>query len=60
MPRLRFQSALLLFVTVGLAASPASAQTDYPSRTVIVVAFEAGGRSDVIARLLAPTRGMTR
>jgi tripartite-type tricarboxylate transporter receptor subunit TctC len=52
MKRLRILAALV--VLVGLAVSPASAQSGYPSRPItMVVPFGAGGALDLIARVLA-------
>lgn len=49
-------ASLLVALSLGAIgfAAPASAQETFPNRTVtIVVAFAAGGTSDIIARLLA-------
>jgi len=49
--RWRFVLGVLLAAALAL---PASAQTDYPSRTVrLIVPFPAGGGTDVLARLIA-------
>src|ERR1700675_4775660 len=50
----RFRSVAALFALVCLAASPASAETAYPSKPItILVPFGAGGALDLIARVLA-------
>src|SRR6202795_5003207 len=50
----RFRSVAALFALVCLAASPASAETAYPSKPItMVVPFGAGGALDLIARVLA-------
>ena len=52
MRRMRILAALL--AVVCLAASPASAQTRYPSRPItMIVPFGAGGALDLIARVVA-------
>ena len=44
---------LLALALIVVAAVPASAQTDYPNRTIrIVVGFAAGGGNDIFARLI--------
>jgi tripartite-type tricarboxylate transporter receptor subunit TctC len=43
-----------LGLTVGLAAGPAAAQSDYPRRPIsLIVPFAAGGPTDVISRIVA-------
>jgi tripartite-type tricarboxylate transporter receptor subunit TctC len=50
-----FQAAIILL----LGAAPLAAETNYPSRTItIVVGFNAGGSTDLIARVLAQRVGM--
>jgi tripartite-type tricarboxylate transporter receptor subunit TctC len=49
-----FQAAIILL----LGAAPLAAETNYPSRTItIVVGFNAGGSTDLIARVLAQRVG---
>jgi tripartite-type tricarboxylate transporter receptor subunit TctC len=44
--------ALAAAVAIGLGTLPASAQTDYPRRTVtLIVPFAAGGPTDIVARI---------
>ena len=48
-----FAAAALAAALATLAIAPASAQEDYPSRSIrIIVPFPAGGPSDVMARLI--------
>jgi tripartite-type tricarboxylate transporter receptor subunit TctC len=50
----RFRTLATLCVLVGLATSPVSAQTAYPSKPItMVVPFGVGGALDLIARVLA-------
>jgi tripartite-type tricarboxylate transporter receptor subunit TctC len=47
-------------VTAGTAMAPATAQDDYPAKTIrLVVGFAAGGPTDVIARVLAKDMSVT-
>ena len=53
-PWLRFWSAISACAVLGLGASAALAQDDYPTKPVkIIVPFAAGGSTDVVARILA-------
>ena len=49
----------IIYIAIGLAArSPALAQTDYPSKPIkLIVAFPAGGTSDIMGRLMADELG---
>ena len=54
----RFQTAVILILGMLFSAAPLIAQTAYPSRTIsMVVAFNAGGSTDLIARVLAQHMG---
>jgi tripartite-type tricarboxylate transporter receptor subunit TctC len=49
-----FQAATILLLGTLSGAKPLAAQTPYPSRTIsMVVAFNAGGSTDLVARVLA-------
>jgi tripartite-type tricarboxylate transporter receptor subunit TctC len=53
-----FRSAAILVVGALFGTAPLIAQTVYPSRTItMVVAFNAGGSTDLIARVLAQRMG---
>ena len=49
----RFAGILAALVSSVLAASPAAAQADYPSRPItVIVPFAAGGPTDTITRIV--------
>ncbi len=53
-----FQAAALVLIGLLCSATNLVAQTDYPSRTIrLVVAFNPGGSTDLIARVLAQRIG---
>src|SRR5262249_45885739 len=57
-PMRRAIRMLILLACAALAAAPASAQQPYPTRPVrIVVAFPAGGATDVITRAVSQRLG---
>jgi tripartite-type tricarboxylate transporter receptor subunit TctC len=52
-PTVSFRTAAMLLLGTLFSTVPLSAQTAYPSRTItMVVAFNAGGSTDLIARVL--------
>ncbi len=49
-----FSRLALAAFAVGLAAAPASAQSDFPRRQItLIVPFAAGGPTDIVARIVA-------
>jgi len=54
MPGILLRCIGVISIIVAIAACPASAQSEYPDRTVrIVVGFGAGGGTDAVARIVA-------